>query len=375
MTSGPGCRRVLAALSSSLRGGLTRPTAADATTPISATASTGQFVGSALWKARVLRGAVLSHGREGGPSGRSGASGSSGSSGSSGASGSGPKRPAWQEAVEQQRVVPSAETILATAQKWYGCARSDNDPCVCADLMCPTCWEGGRNSLQKGAIACSRFKHGVPPKVSSGLGRLKGGDVKAATTTGGTPRAWACGRNSGESCEAFTSREARKEDRNGDGDVTLVKILYFFDIEANRRPDSTSARGPVMEFALGYEYVTCGKNRSKKEDPATKHPTYYLQGGASVVPSVFPVAAIRRHVHMHHLCPVASFEAGPASTSRSAGRPMCGLQNDTDGTSGGKVWRHHYNLASSVQSKSNQAGRDAYMLNEHWHSAFQDGVV
>ncbi|CAM9428457.1 unnamed protein product [Hapterophycus canaliculatus] len=97
--------------------------------------------------------------------------------------------PSWQKCVEQQRVVPREETILVAAQTWYGYGRSDDDPRTCTDPMCPICWEGGEETLQNDQIACSRFEHGVSSKVSSGLGRLKGGDVRAATISGPTPRA------------------------------------------------------------------------------------------------------------------------------------------------------------------------------------------
>lgn len=263
---------------------------------------------------------------------------------------------------------PHEDTILGAARVWFGCGRPQDDPVVCSDPKCPRCWGGGPDKLDNSGISCSRFKHGVPPKASSGLGRFKGGDVKTATSDGPTPRSWAVGAGQGEDVEIFTSPTARASDLSGDGDVTLAKILYFFDIEGNRRADATGS-GPIMEFVLVYEYVTCGAGRSRKPDPATKHPTYWLRGAATVVPSVFPVDAIRRHVHMYHLCPVSSFDIGVSNTSSSR---SCGLRDDTE-RGGGKVWRHHYNLAAAHQPDAQRG--DAYMLNEHWRSVFQDGVV
>lgn len=87
------------------------------------------------------------------------------------------------------------------------------------------------------------------------------------------------------------------------------------------------------------------------------------------MPSVFPVDAIRRHVHMYHLCPASHFEPQAANTAAIA--ESCGLRDDDTGK-GAKVWKHHYILAAA---KPLSGQRDAYMLNEHWRGAFQDGVV
>lgn len=219
-------------------------------------------------------------------------------------------------------------------------------------------------------ISCSRLKHGVPPKASSGKGFLTGGDVKSATTGSDTPRGWAVGEGGGEDVEIFTNPVACRGDLSGDGEVTLGKLLYFFDHTGNPR-HGPSTSGPVMQYALVYEYVTCGRGRTKREDPATQHPTYWLQGGLRAEPSAFPVEAVRRTVHMYHLCPASTLERPPGAPS--ALRQCCGLVDDklTRG-GGGKVWKHHYVLATGHQSTSQ---RDAYMLNEHWRGVFQDGVV
>lgn len=232
----------------------------------------------------------------------------------------------------------------------------------------PEVLEVGGQSLKNQKLSCSRFKHGLPPKVSSGCGRLKGGDVQSATTEGLTPRAWAVGPG-GEDVEIFTTPEARRQNLSGDGEVTLAKILYFFDVEGNQRLNSVETSGPTMEYVLVYEYVTCGVGRAKKEDPATKHPTYWLQGGTRVTPSVFPVEAIRRHIHMYHFCPASTF-AVVGSPSSSAPH-SCGLCDDDPRKGGGPIWKHHYNLAAA----HGQGGRDAYMLNEHWRGPCQDGVI
>ena len=277
------------------------------------------------------------------------------------------------------------ERILHAANVWYACHRSPSAR-PCDEIRCPKCWEGV--DLQHDFVRCSRFKHNVPPKASSGLGRLKGGNVRHAANGGPTPRAWAVGDEAGEDVEIFRNPHARRNDLTGDGRVTLAKILYFFDHRGNRRPGHpVDEGGPMMEYVLVFEYVTCGAGRSTKPDSVTKHPTYYLQGNAGTRPSVFPVDAIRRHVHMYHLCPHASFSyramnegssgvhrRGTFDTNRgeSDTPSRCGLRRATAGDGGGLVWKHHFFLA---HSNSNIRQRDIYMLNEHWHSAFQDGVI
>lgn len=350
VTSGSGCQRVLTALAANLPGGISDiQDAATRRTPTAA-ASTGKYPGSAMWRTRLL------------PDDQ--AADSANAPGQDGANES------WVDCVAgESGIRPHTATVLRAASSWFGCGRREGDLLLCSEPKCPTCWEDGPANLHNTGTFCSRFKHGMPPKASSGLGRLKGGDVKSATSAGSTPRGWAVGAGQGEDVEIFTTPTARASDLSGDGDVTLAKILYFFDIEGNRRAGGTGG-GPTMEFVLVYEYVTCGRGRSKKEDPATKHPTYWLRGGPSVVPSVFPVDAVRRHVHMSHLCPVSSFEACTSHTSVSQ---SCGLRDDATARGGGKVWCHEYNLASSDRTKVERG--DAYMLNEHWRGVFQDGVV
>lgn len=346
---------MLTALGEGLRGGLTNVEDAAAETTPTAAERAGKFQGSAQWKATILRdGDVAPPSNAGGRPAVEGA-----------------KEP-WEVCVSEGAVRPHAKTILRANSVWFSCGRSDGDPTVCSEARCPQCWEGGSASLTTNNISCSRFKHGVPPKASSGLGRFKGGDVKTATDTGPTPRDWCVGDGQGESVEIFTTPDAKRNDLSGDGQVTLAKILYFFDLEGNRRPASNAAAGPMMEYVLVYEYVTCGSGRSKKADSVTLHPTYWLQGGVKTVPSVFPVEAIRRHVHMYHLCATSSYERG-AATNTSASAQSCGLRDDDTAKGGGKIWKHHYSLAAAAQTSGGQ--RDAYMLNEHWRSAYQDGVV
>ncbi|CAB1107629.1 unnamed protein product [Ectocarpus sp. CCAP 1310/34] len=356
VTSGSGCQRVLKAVGSMLQVGMAHVEDATVGVVPTAAASTAQHQGSARWESSVLPDEPLvpnhSH---------------------LGSAGKGPKEP-WEACMAgADGIRPRKERILAAARIWYGCGSGKGDlSAVCSELRCPCCWEGGGGKLDNSNISCSRIKHGVPAKSSSGMCYFKGGDVKAATNEGTSPRDWAVGAGGGQDVEIFTTPKAREDDLSGDGGVTLGKILYFFNVNLNRRP-GCSAPGPAMECVLVYEYVTCGLGRSKKEDLATKHPTYWLQGGAATTPSDFPVEAFRRHVHMNHLYPTSSFEGGridDISESKSCELRM----DDTAKGAGSKVWKHHYNLATAPRDRRH-GHRDAYMRNEHWRGAFQDGVV
>ncbi|CAN0331766.1 unnamed protein product, partial [Ectocarpus sp. 4 AP-2014] len=65
---------------------------------------------------------------------------------------------------------PRKERILAATRIWYGCG-SDKGVlyAVCSELRCPCCWEGRGGKLDNSNISCSRIKHGVPAKSSSGM--------------------------------------------------------------------------------------------------------------------------------------------------------------------------------------------------------------
>lgn len=358
VTSGLRCQRALTSLASRLRGGISNVVDAEAETKPTTAQSTGQVPGSATWDAMVR----LSDASTPIPG--------------SAAAGGEEAKDDWQHRVVtgEYGIRPRASTILKAARVWYGCGQGNNvASSACSEPKCPRRWRGGPRRLENLRISCSRFKHGVPPRASSGKGFFTGGDVKNATRGGDTPRAWAVGEGSGENVEIFTNPDARRQGLSGDGDVTLGKLLYFFDHVGNPRRSGSTERGPLMHYALVYEYVTCGRGRTKREDPATKHPTYWLQGGIRAEPSVFPVEAIRRTVHMYHLCPASSLAGDLGRGASSAANRCCGL---VDGKAtrggGGKVWKHRYVLATARQPETQ---RDAYMLNEHWRGVYQDGVV
>ena len=255
---------------------------------------------------------------------------------------------------------------------WHGCSGTVGDP-VCDDGRCPACGADGRP--MSGDIHRLRYKHGVPSWASSGLDRWS---VRSATSDGVAPRAWAVGDGMGEDVEIHTHRQSRDKGMSGDGDVTLGKILYFFDHSLYPHQNGpTAGAAPLEEWVLVHEYITCGLGRGELRDSITKPPTDWLQGNA-VPPSVFPVSSIRRHVHMYHLCPlprVSSQSTGsggmPAGAETEEGW-VCGRSHEGKATSGKKVWIHKYRLAAKAAGTTT---RYKYMLNEHWHIAFQDGVI
>ena len=86
--------------------------------------------------------------------------------------------------------------------------------------------------------------------------------MRSATSQGVAPRTWVLGTWMGEDVETWTHREARDKGLSGDGTVTLGKILYFFDHCLYPHQDgSTSGAGPVVEWVLVYEYITCEPGR------------------------------------------------------------------------------------------------------------------
>lgn len=203
--------------------------------------------GSATWTAKILRANDTACNDASGPP-------------SSGA------KADWEDCVKGIR--PQAATILKSARTWFDYDRVAGGGSVCSEPRCPRCWNRGHLSLVNSQTLCSRIKHGISPKASSGKGFLEEGDIKSATKDGPTPRAWAVGDGSGENVEIFCNPEARKRNLAGDGEVTLGKILSFFSVRGNRRAGNVGG-GPLMEYVLVYEYVTCGTGRSKKEEAAT----------------------------------------------------------------------------------------------------------
>ena len=92
-------------------------------------------------------------------------------------------------------------------------------------------------------------------------------------------------------------------------------------------------------------------------DGATQLPLFSLRADAGR-PQVFPLRAIRRHVHLVHACP------GPVAAEGCCGPTAAASTR----AGGGRVWKHVFKLASS-------GGRDHYLLNEDHHSIGRDSFV
>lgn len=352
--AGTGCVRVLNCLAGHLRGGIVSPTDPDEATEPTLAATAGRYPSAAKWDAKIVR------------TGETPALHVETST----------ALPEWVSRIAEGGVVPHEKMVEHAMRLWYGCDRNADD--ACGEARCPDCRADGWRMDDD--IRCSRYKHGAPTRASSSLGRWKGGDVRSAASEEESPRAWAVGSGMGEDVEIYTHREAKDKRLSGDGNVTLGKILYFFDqrINADRAGPAALARSVVVQWVLVYEYVTCGAGRGELRDSITQHPTYWLQGNEAR-PSVFPVSSIRRHVHMYHLCPLpkstspgAGHSGGSSANADEGAEWVCGLCPGDKRRGGKKVWRHKYRLAAKGGAST---VRDKYMLNEHWHSAFQDGVI
>ena len=81
---------------------------------------------------------------------------------------------------------------------------------MCCDSRCPNCWYGGRDLLLHKEIHCSRIVWGVSRISSSGLGRYRGGNARAAGEEGPV-HAWALDEGAGEDVEIFKKPRALKD--------------------------------------------------------------------------------------------------------------------------------------------------------------------
>lgn len=318
--AGPGCVRLLSHLRETLPGGLTSPVDPDAASHASAAAMVGCYSGSAQWQAALwVRGGA----------------------------GEEVARPStWQQALAATYMRPDLSTLETAYKTWHGCGRQPGQQ-RCLELCCPHCWRSDRGGggLDVTSIDCASYSQDAPRIPSSGTGRWRGGNVKAAAGPGDR-HSWAFGAEGGENVEVFTSPRAQAGGKTGVGHLSLVRMLYFFRHAGNKRAGAPSER-PVTLWVACYDYVSAAPGGGNKlyRDPATKHPVFNLRG-VTGRPLVFPVSAIRRHVSLVHACPAG--RCGPQATS-PAGK--------------GAVWTHHFNLTSSENRSM-----DSYLLNEHQHS-------
>ena len=269
-------------------------------------------------------------------------------------------REEWADVLRRTHMRPDASLLIQALCLWYGCQQQEGVENVCGDSRCPNCWYGGRDLLVHKKIHCSRIAWGMSAIQSSGLGRVRGGNARAAGEEG-PEHAWALGEGAGEDVEIFKNPRALEgynlnprctvDPQN----LTMAKVLYTFVHECN--PPSTDPSGGNVGgstiWAACYEYKSAGRGKNRLPDSTTEHPTFTMSGKGR--PSIFPVDAIRRHVHMWHACPDSTgsniWQCGPCSSA-----------------TGVRVWSHKYRNATGD-------GPDRFILNEHHHSLARDSFL
>lgn len=294
-----------------------------------------------------------------------------------------PQAPAttgWEGVVSSGRFRPDEEELLLAYSTYYGC---DNTGGGCVNSRCPNCWES-TGTLQKRAVRMSRFNHTASLKSSSGLGRWKGGNARAAAKPGPADD-WVLGDGAGEDVEVWTIRQPRDgyQEAPDVKKLTIGKIVCFFTHIGNKTVIGNHRTRSQTEFVLVFEYINVGVGNRRQTDPATKHPIMRLSAVGR--PRVFPVSAIRRHLHLWHLCPTRLHPVndegqeidgdGEELPPRRKSAPARALLPSTWACSivtapnGRKVWAHKYKLATPGK------GYDKYLLNEHHHSIAQDSFI
>lgn len=322
VTAGAGCTAVLRMLGDALPGGLSSaPTDSRAASTPTAAESRGQFAGAANWSSALLE---------------AGGGGGGGNAGN------------WDTRLATGPLRPDERTLLDAYGTYFSCGQSSGP--MCLEERCSSCWDNP-SALDKKEIECSRFKHGASPLSSSGLGRWKGGNAKAAARAG-PPLAWAVGEDGGEDVEFYTKRPFH----DPSGDLSSARILYFFTHRGNTRLGTPER--PSTSWVLAFDFVNDGIGNQRSPDPVTLHPIMTLRGSGR--PIVFPASAIRRHVHMYHRCP--GLDHPPADSAW-----MCGPERSGNG--GAPVWRHKFRLASPGN------GCDRFIRNEFHHSICRDTIV
>ena len=286
---GAGCSRVLRTLLQASPSATERSVGLlEAALPTSAESS-GQHPGGALWRARLWETGDAAH-----------------------------NHGDWKECVATSRLRPDEETLLEAYNTFYGCGRLGGAD-VCAEPRCPVCW-ATPPLLNKKTVRCSRYKHGASRKASSGLGRWRGGDARAAAASG-PQHAWALGEGAGEYVEIHTTREPSGGYNEDPGTLTIGRVICFFDHKGNKCPGV--ATRPQTSWVLVHDYVTRGPGIQRDTDACTQHPILVLRGRGR--PLIYPVSAIRRHVHLYHVCSVAKegvhnlWTCGPMMTKTKGG--------------------------------------------------------
>lgn len=278
----------------------------------------------------------------------------------------------WKDVVSTGRLRPDEKELLKAYNQYHCCGRRTSNA-VCEDKRFPRCWNNS-NTLDTKTVFCSRFNQTASAKASSGTGRWKEGNARAAGSDYGTSSQdeWAFGAWSGENVEIHKGKLPYTDDPDANT-LTMVKIVCFFSHIGNKRSSGGGGQGasrPTTDFVLGFEYVTAGLRNARLPDVTTQHPIMLLSGRCR--PRVWPVSGIRRHVHLYHLCPTQLHPVDEFGKERpessTASKWICCIGRSSRG--GAQVWTHKYRL-----SYRSEQGYDKYLLNEHHHSLYQDTFI
>ena len=183
---------------------------------------TGQFTGSANWKARLWENGLEEEA-------------------------SFQEKGVWQSAVQNTHMRPDKNELLEAMVVWFAYGRVEGGA-LCVERRYPDCWEGGRDAvIQSIDIQYSRYLMDAGRRNSGGLGRLRGGNVRTPGQVDDQPHDWSLGNGAGEDVEIFVNRAAVNKPAaqlKHIHDLITSKLLYFFAREGNRRSeDGPRTRG------------------------------------------------------------------------------------------------------------------------------------
>lgn len=251
----------------------------------------------------------------------------------------------WEEGIRRggYRVVPSHQGLRAALCLWYGCGEEDEGDC--GNIFCQQC--SPEESLQDQVVDCSRYVSGASPGSSSSTRRWRGGAVRTAGANVDRPLEWAFGAGGGEDVEIYTSPQHQENTATASPGVTLGRILYFFDHSIGGQHLSLDER-PLTSWVVVAEFVSQNPgNGGRLSDAATNHPVFRLRTESHC--KIFPTSAIKRHVHMRHVCPGLGASSQWKCTYPEKGASV-----------------HRFKAAALG------AGHDEYLLNEFHHSMARD---
>ena len=161
------------------------------------------------------------------------------------------------------------------------------------------------------------------------------------------PLEWCFGAGGGEDVEIYTSPKHQQDKATASPGVTIGRILYFFDHSVDGQHFVSDER-PVTSWVVVSEFVSQNPGGSGRlSDAATNHPVFRLRSESRC--KIFPTSAVRRHVHVRHVCPGLG-----ASTPWKCTYPPNGATV------------HRFKAATIG------AGPDEYLLNEFHHSVARD---